>query len=50
MSSLVAAYSVIFTAIFIFTWLLYARQKRLEKKLDELRELVKDASRTGKKA
>ena len=45
MSSLVAAYSVIFGAIFIFTWLLFARQKRLEKKLDELRELVKDASR-----
>jgi CcmD family protein len=43
MSSLVAAYSVIFAAIFIFTWLMFARQKRLEKKLDELRELVKDS-------
>jgi CcmD family protein len=48
MSSLVAAYSVIFTAIFIFTWLLYSREKRLEKKVDELKELLKD-TRSAKK-
>jgi CcmD family protein len=46
MTSLVAAYSVVFTAIFIFTWLMYARQKRLEKKLDELRELLKETKKS----
>jgi CcmD family protein len=45
MSSLVAAYSVIFGAIFIYTWLMFGKQKRLEKKLDELRELVRDSKK-----
>ena len=42
MTNIVVAFSIIFTAIFIYTWLIAARQKRLEKKLDEIRELVKD--------
>ena len=42
MTNVVVAYSIIFAAIFIYTWLMSSRQKRLEKKLDELREMVKD--------
>jgi CcmD family protein len=42
---LVAAYTVIFAAIFVYTWLMFSRQKRLEKKLDELRELVRESKR-----
>jgi CcmD family protein len=42
---LVAAYTVIFAAIFVYTCLMFSRQKRLEKKLDELRELVRESKR-----
>jgi CcmD family protein len=42
MTNVVVAFSIIFAAIFIYTWLMSSRQKRLEKKLDEIRELVKD--------
>jgi CcmD family protein len=42
MTNVVVAFSIIFAAIFIYTWLMSSRQKRLEKKLDEIRELVKE--------
>lgn len=42
MNSVVVAFSIIFAAIFVYTWLMSSRQKRLEKKLDEIREMVKD--------
>ena len=42
---LFAAYTVIFAAIFVYTWLMSARQKTLERKIDELKELLKDSSR-----
>ena len=43
MKDVVIAYSVIFLAIFIFSWLMFSRQSRLEKKLDELKEELKDS-------
>jgi CcmD family protein len=36
-------YSVIFGGIFIFVWLMFGRQRRLEKKLDQIREDIRDA-------
>jgi CcmD family protein len=44
LKSIVAAYSVIFAGLFVFIWLMFGRQKRLEKKLDQLREDVRDAA------
>ena len=41
----VAAYSIIFGGIFIFTWFMFSRQKQLEKKLNDLREELKDSSK-----
>ena len=46
LKSIVAAYSVIFARVFIFVWLMYSRQTRLEKKLEQLREDLRDSTRT----
>jgi CcmD family protein len=43
LKSIVAAYSVIFGGIFIFVWLMFGRQRKLEKKLDQIREDIRDA-------
>ncbi len=43
LKSIVAAYSVIFGGIFIFIWLMFGRQRKLEKKLDQIREDLRDA-------
>ena len=43
LKSIVAAYSVIFGGTFIFVWLMFGRQKRLEKKLEQIREELRDA-------
>ena len=45
LKSIVAAYSVIFGGIFIFVWLMFGRQRKLEKKLDQIREDIRDAKR-----
>jgi len=45
LKSIVAAYSVIFGGIFIFVWLMFGRQKRLEKKLEQIREDMRDAGK-----
>ena len=45
MKDIVLAYSVIFLAIFIFSWLMFSRQSRLEKKVDDLKEELKDSAR-----
>jgi CcmD family protein len=42
MTNLFVAYTLAFVIIFIFTWLLLARQNRLEKKLDELKQRLKE--------
>jgi CcmD family protein len=42
MTNLFVAYTLAFVIIFVFTWLLMSRQSRLEKKLDELKERLKD--------
>jgi CcmD family protein len=42
MTNLFVAYTLVFVIIFIFTWLLMSRQSRLEKKLDELKQRLKD--------
>ena len=42
LNSIVAAYAVVFGGIFIFVWLMTSRQKRLEKKLQALREEIRD--------
>jgi CcmD family protein len=42
MTNVVVAFSLIFAGIFIYTWLMASRQKRLEKKLEEIREMVKE--------
>ena len=36
MNYVVAAYSIIFGGIFVFTWFMFSRQKQLEKKLNDL--------------
>jgi CcmD family protein len=40
-----AAYTIIFTAIFIYTWSLGSRQKDLERRLEELKEQLKESRR-----
>jgi CcmD family protein len=45
MNSVFAAYTVVFFAIFIFTWMISARQKRLEKKLEQIKEQLKASTR-----
>jgi len=42
--SLVAAYVVVFAGIFIFIWLMMSRQRRLEKKLQTLRDDLRGKS------
>ena len=42
MTNLFVAYTLVFVIIFIFTWLLMSRQTRLEKKVDELKQRLKD--------
>ena len=42
MTNLFVAYTLVFVIIFIFTWLLMSRQSRLEKKVDELKQRLKD--------
>jgi CcmD family protein len=37
-----AAYGLVFAVIFVFMWLMIARQNRLDKKLDELKSQLKD--------
>jgi CcmD family protein len=37
-----AAYGLAFAVIFIFMWLMIARQNKLDKKLDELKSHLKD--------
>jgi|GEM_PF-2359493 len=45
LKSIVAAYSVIFGAVFVFVWLMFGRQKKLERKLNQLREDLREADR-----
>jgi CcmD family protein len=40
-----AAYSVIFAAIFIYSWLMSSRQKNLDRKVEELKALLKESAR-----
>ena len=42
MTNLYVAYTLAFVIIFVFTWLLISRQTRLEKKLDELKQRLKE--------
>jgi CcmD family protein len=44
LKSIVGAYSVIFAGIFVFVWLTFGRQRKLEKKLDQLREDLKESN------
>lgn len=37
-----AAYGLAFLVIFIFMWMMIARQKKLDRKLDELKNQLKD--------
>ena len=39
---LFTAYTGVFVAFFVYMWFLVSRQKRLEKKLDELKEQLRD--------
>lgn len=45
MTSVLVVYTIIFLAFFIYTWSIGSRQKTLERKVDELKEQLKDASR-----
>jgi CcmD family protein len=45
LTSIVAAYSIIFIAIFIFTWTMFSRQRKIEKKLEEIRAELKENAR-----
>jgi CcmD family protein len=45
MNSVFAAYTVVFVGIFIFIWMISARQKRLEKKLEQIKAQLKDSTR-----
>lgn len=42
MTNLFVAYTLVFVILFIFTWILISRQTRLEKKLDELKQRLKE--------
>ncbi len=41
MNNVVIALSAVFVAIIFYTWLMASRQKRLERKLDEIKEQLK---------
>lgn len=45
MSSVVLAYGVLFAGVFVFSWTMFSRQKRLDEKLDRLREELRDVSK-----
>ena len=45
MSYVVAAYSIIFAGILLFSWSLFRRQKKLEKKLSDLKEELREVSK-----
>ena len=45
MNYVVAAYSIIFAGILLFSWSMFSRQKKLEKKLTDLREELRDVSK-----
>ena len=42
MTFVFAAYSVIFLGVFLFVWSMFSRQSRLERKLDDLKEELRD--------
>ncbi len=42
MTNLLIAYSLVFLVVFAFAWLLTSRQKRLEKKVEQLQQQLKD--------
>jgi CcmD family protein len=42
LNSIFAAYAVVFAAIFVFVWLMTSRQRRLEKKLQALKDELRD--------
>ena len=42
MTNLFVAYTLAFVIIFVFTWLLISRQNRLEKKVEELKQRLKE--------
>ena len=42
MTNLFVAYTLVFVIIFVFSWLLMSRQTRLEKKVDQLKQRLKD--------
>jgi len=37
-----AAYGAVFTVMFVFLWMLISRQNRIEKKLEQLKQQLKD--------
>ncbi len=37
-----AAYGAVFTVIFVFLWILISRQNRIEKKLEQIKNQLKD--------
>ena len=39
---LFVGYAGVFVAFFVYMWFMVSRQKRLEKKLDELKEQLRD--------
>ncbi len=43
MKYVVAAYSIIFAGILLFTWSMFSRQRKLEKKLNDLKEELREA-------
>ena len=45
MSYVVAAYSIIFAGILLFTWSMFSRQEKLEKKLEDLRQELRDVTK-----
>ena len=42
MTNLLIAYSLVFLIVFAFAWMLTSRQKRLEKKVEQLQRMLKD--------
>ena len=45
MTYVFAAYSIIFLGIFLLAWSIVSRQKRLERKLEDLKEELRDTGR-----
>ena len=42
MTNLLIAYSVVFLIVFAFAWLLTSRQRRLERKVEQLQQQLKE--------